>query len=114
MASEIIFPGAGFVALAVEGVRQKHLALSILEGTKAIERAAFRIRDVTFPKALVLTDGEEGTKIMLSFAPAAKAQNLWHEFKIFSLLGNVWTEHCHGLVRIEEDKGESKYDWILL
>lgn len=101
MGHEIVFPAAGYIAMAMEAMYQTSHAIETNHGTKVIGRNCYRLRDVVFPKALVLeADGKEH-KIMLTLTPRSGFKNSWHEFKICSLTEGVWSEHSSGLVRLE-------------
>ena len=102
MGPEIVFPAAGFMAMAVEAIHQVNEALSQLESRNPIKSPQYRLRNVTFDKALVLEEGEEH-KIMLTLAPAPGGRNEWHEFVVSSLNDSVWKENSRGLVRVEEE-----------
>ncbi|KAL6716017.1 hypothetical protein ACLMJK_006979 [Lecanora helva] len=104
MGPEIVFPAAGFMAMAVEAIHQVSEALSQLESKNSIKCPQYRLRDVTFNKALVLEEGEDH-KIMLTLAPAPGGRNEWHEFVVSSLNDNSWKENSRGLIRVEEDAG---------
>ena len=101
MGDDIVFPAAGFMAMAIEAVSQTSQALSILEGEPKPRQARYRLRDVTFPKALVLEDNSDDRKIMLSLNKVTGGS--WHEFKVTSLTGDAWLENSRGLVRVEDD-----------
>ncbi|KAL8645664.1 MAG: hypothetical protein Q9226_007199, partial [Calogaya cf. arnoldii] len=102
MGPEIVFPAAGFMAMAVEAVHQSSEALVQLEGKTPIKHPRYRLRNVTFDKALVLEDGEEH-KIMLTLTAVPGGRSDWHEFVVSSLVDEAWREHSRGLVRIEEE-----------
>ncbi|KAI9651886.1 MAG: Type I Iterative PKS [Alyxoria varia] len=99
MGSDIVFPGAGYIAMAIESARQREQALNLSEGKESIPTPRFRLRNVTFPKALVLEEGKEA-KIQIFLA----VKSTWLEFKVVSVNGETWTEHGRGLVRVEEDQ----------
>ncbi|KAK8429569.1 putative polyketide synthase [Phyllosticta citricarpa] len=106
MGPEIIFPAAGFIAMAIEGASQISEALSILEQKPRPSNPTYHVRNITFPKALVLEESEK-SKLMLSMASRTGKNDPWFDFKISSLVGDVWSEHCRGLVRIEESYQKS-------
>ncbi|KAI9676001.1 MAG: Type I Iterative PKS [Caeruleum heppii] len=101
MGPEIVFPAAGFMAMGIEAMYQSSQALSAFEGKTGIEKPRYRLRDVTFPKALVLEEGKKH-QVMLTLNPRSGTKNSWHEYKVFSLTEQTWNEHSRGLVRIEE------------
>lgn len=102
MGPEIVFPAAGFMAMAVEAIYQSNEALTQLESKTRIEHPRYRLRNVTFDKALVLEEGEEH-KIMLTLTPVPGGNSDWHEFVVSSLIDVVWKENSRGLVRVEEN-----------
>ncbi|KAI4264333.1 MAG: hypothetical protein L6R42_000544 [Xanthoria sp. 1 TBL-2021] len=102
MGPEIVFPAAGFMAMAVEAIHQSNEALTQLEGKQPIECPRYRLRDCTFNKALVLEEGEEH-KIMLTLTPVPGGKSDWHEFVVSSLIEDAWKEHSRGLIRVEEE-----------
>ena len=102
MGPEIVFPAAGFMAMAVEAIYQSNEALTQLENKNPIQHARYRLRNVTFDKALVLEEGEEH-KIMLALTPVPGGRSDWHEFVVSSLIDGAWKENSRGLVRVEED-----------
>lgn len=102
MGPEIVFPAAGFMAMAVEAIYQSNEALTQLESKTRIEHPRYRLRNVTFDKALVLEENEEH-KIMLTLTPVPGGNSDWHEFVVSSLFDKAWKENSRGLVRVEED-----------
>ncbi|EKG11425.1 Beta-ketoacyl synthase [Macrophomina phaseolina MS6] len=102
---EILFPAAGFMAMAVEAVSQVTHALAQIDDIPAPVDPCYRLRDSTFPKALVL-DEAKPTKLLLSLARRPGKDNPWYEYKAFSLSGDAWVEHCRGLVRAEENRSK--------
>lgn len=88
IASDVIFPAAGYVAMAGEGVRQ-------VTGT-----ADFTVRRVVVNAAFVLGESAAG-EIVTSLRPLRLTDTLdsaWYEFSISSHNGTSWTKHCSGQV----------------
>ena len=102
MGPEIVFPAAGFMAMAVEAIYQSNEALTQLESKPPTDHPRYRLRNVTFDKALVLEEGEEH-KIMLTLTPVPGGRSDWHEFVVSSLIDGAWKENSRGLVRVEEE-----------
>ena len=103
MGPEIVFPAAGFMAMAIEAITQCTEALAITEDRGRPTKPVYRLRNVTFPKALVLEEKREDHRVMTTLVPWAGMKDSWHEFKVFSLTDDVWSEHSRGLVRIDEE-----------
>ncbi|KAM0794183.1 hypothetical protein BDR22DRAFT_827160 [Usnea florida] len=98
---DIVFPTIDFMAIAIKAISQTSQALSILEGEPKPGQARYRLRDVTFPKALVLDDNSDDRKIILSLNKVTSGS--WYEFKVTSLTGDAWLENSRGLVRVENE-----------
>ena len=83
----IVFPFAGYIALAGEAIRQM---TDIEDG--------FSVRNIIVNTALVLTE-EKPTEILSSFRPHRLTNSLnsaWWEFTITSYNGYAWTKYCVG------------------
>ncbi|KAK8011011.1 hypothetical protein PG990_009976 [Apiospora arundinis] len=86
---DIIFPGAGYVAMAGEAVRQ-------LSGSND-----YTIRQLTIESAMMLRDSV-ATETMFTMRPlrlTTSLESAWYEFTVMSYDGSVWTKHCFGQVR---------------
>jgi hypothetical protein len=101
LGQDIVFPAAGFIAMGVEALYQAHQAISPTEWSTFIDKYRYRLRNVTFSKALVLQEKGAGHKIMVTLA---SQQDSWYEFKVSSLTTeDTWIEHSCGFVSLEED-----------
>ena len=95
---QIIFPGAAFVSMAVEALRQQYL----LEN-RGWKRLIVRLRQVVFTRLLLIPDTPVGVEILVSLRPysysAQESSKTWNEFRVvsFSPTGEV-IEHCRGLI----------------
>ncbi|KAE9363949.1 hypothetical protein N431DRAFT_474945 [Stipitochalara longipes BDJ] len=92
LGESIVFPFAGYVAMAGEAARQ----------VTGIEDAV-SFRDVAVNTALVL-DEETATEVITTMRRYRLTDSLnseWWEFSISSFNGHVWTKHCSGQVRGE-------------
>ena len=89
ISGDIIFPGAGYVALAGEAIRQ-------LTGSND-----YTIRRLSFKQALILQRGAT-TELMTHFRSSRLTNSLvseWYDFTVTSLSGGQWIEHCAGQAR---------------
>ncbi|KAK4498761.1 hypothetical protein PRZ48_009271 [Zasmidium cellare] len=89
---DILFPFAGYIAIAGEAVRQ----------VTKIEKA-FRLRHVVVTTAMLLSE-EEPTEIITTLRPlqlTVSEQSSWYEFTISAYNGSQWTKHCSGQVKAE-------------
>lgn len=91
-----MYPAAGMLIMAIEAVRQLADPARIKKG--------YRLRDVAFHKALVLSSDPEGVETQFYLRPAkdiGSKLNLWNEFRLCTYENGEWTENCRGSVSIE-------------
>lgn len=106
MGGSAIMPGAGYVSIALEALYQKTVACSQPEEVAGLgpNDFAYRVRNVRFMRAMVL---EEGNVVQitttLSKIPGDKH---WHEFHISTPQGGAQSDHCCGLIRIQDASEE--------
>ncbi|TEA18286.1 Highly reducing polyketide synthase azaB [Colletotrichum sidae] len=99
--SDIVYPGAGGIAMAIEAMRQySDTSPDLIDG--------YRLRDIQISNALVIPDTEGGIKVQMSLHPC-DGKNLesgWHEFSLKSPSsdGESWTEHVHGYISEKNKK----------
>ncbi|KAL3419948.1 beta-ketoacyl synthase domain-containing protein [Phlyctema vagabunda] len=106
MGHEIVFPAAGFMAMAVEALYQTSYSLAMAEGKDKLEGSSYRFRNVSFMKALVLEDNGDAAKVMITLSPRADIKGGWYQFKVSSLNGEQWNENCRGDIKLEEDSNK--------
>jgi len=105
MGPDVLMPGSGFIAMALEAIFQKKQALDAEVGAENTTPSSpndfsYRFRNVRFEKALVLEDGKDATVLVsLTLQPGSKD---WHEFRVSSSTDDLLVDHCHGLVRIQD------------
>ncbi|KAL8907696.1 MAG: hypothetical protein Q9207_001265 [Kuettlingeria erythrocarpa] len=96
--SNIVYPGAGFICMAIEGAVQFSRA-----GDKRV--AGYRLRDIDILQALVIPDTSAGIEVQLTLRPCndkAIYATGSMEFQICSVnQENVWIEHCKGLISVD-------------
>lgn len=105
LGNQVVFPGAGYIGMAIEAMYQTAFTTTWREETPA--RFRYRLRDVKFSRAMVLEEDSE-SKIMLSLSPVPGSTRSWFEYKVESLREDIWTEHSTGLIRVETDYGDEK------
>lgn len=99
---KIIFPAAGYLAMAIEAKSQVHH-----EQPSAPRIAGYSFRNVAMRSTLEIPDDDYGVDIVLSMYPLAVTNATtslkWHNFKITSVKGDrdFWTEHCSGQICVE-------------
>ncbi|KAI0886290.1 ketoacyl-synt-domain-containing protein [Annulohypoxylon maeteangense] len=95
----VVFPAAGYLAMAIEAMRQ-------VAGINDVDEAcALKLRDVTITKALVLGQeaNDAGVEIFTTLQPAQLPGHVdteWHQFNISSYSGEEATTHAKGLIQL--------------
>lgn len=97
---QIVFPAAGYLTMALEAVRRQKLMHD-----PSAKILSFGFRNVSFGKALVISEDKRDHEISLSLRPEARTAkdswNDWMEFRVFTAAPEqAWTEHCRGRVRV--------------
>ncbi|KAL0930068.1 polyketide synthase [Colletotrichum truncatum] len=105
MGDDILLPGSGFITMAVEALYQKTRATAPEDVIiSAPNDLSYRFRNVRFDKALVLEEGVEAAiTLSLTQQPGSKD---WHEFRVSTNTGDVFIEHCTGLIRVQDPVDE--------
>jgi NADPH:quinone reductase-like Zn-dependent oxidoreductase/NAD(P)-dependent dehydrogenase (short-subunit alcohol dehydrogenase family)/aryl carrier-like protein len=93
-----LMPAAGMLVMAIEAVRQFH-------GDRAAAALGYKIKDVTFTKAMTLSGDPRGTEIQLTLKTAtsqAVTQGCgWDHFSLYVYEDGRWHLCCAGSVAIE-------------
>ena len=98
--SNILYPAAGYVAMAVEASIQRN---QLIHGTKAIE--SYRLKNIVIDKPLMIPKDSEGVETKFVLRPynksAHKSSDVWDEFRLFSYTKSIgWSDHCRGLISV--------------
>lgn len=100
MGSDVLMPAAGYVAMALEALYQKHCSTNPEQAVASPGDLAYRFRNVRFERALVLEDGKP-VPVVLSLSPVPGSTD-WHEFRVSTEVDGAVRQHCHGLVRVQD------------
>ncbi|KAB8223148.1 hypothetical protein BDV33DRAFT_200703 [Aspergillus novoparasiticus] len=98
IANDIVFPGAGYLLMAIEALR--------MLDSRTLPVRGFRFRTVAMRTALTIPDNEEGVEISFSMQATSgsdsKDHSAWKVFRImsYSYTHDSWVEHCTGEVRV--------------
>lgn len=105
--SNIVFPMAGYVTMAIEAASQRAASRNI-----KVDRYEFR--EISANRALLI---EESTDVetMITLRPynegTKKSTDTWDEFRILAWSANKgWVEHCRGLVGVQKEKSINVVD----
>lgn len=99
----IIFPGAAYMCMVIEAVRQ-HFAQSRNARVYKIE-----LRDIRFLRALVISPDSDKTEIQLSlFKPLDIPKVPFSECSEFRIIASssegLWNEHCKGIAFVQDQR----------
>ena len=89
IANDVLFPGAGYIGMAGEAIRQ------------ITDAEDYTVRSVNLLAALVVNQGKS-VEVNTHLRKARLTDSLdseWYEFSIVSLHETGWTKHCVGQVR---------------
>ncbi|KAI8623341.1 reducing type I polyketide synthase [Xylariaceae sp. FL1651] len=96
--SEIVYPAAGYICMAIEAVRQLNKS-----DTKAI--CGYTLRDINILKALIIPENSEGVDIQMFLEPVRENALVqeWRQFRIYSAASpeDPWVENARGLIAVE-------------
>jgi len=98
--SKIVFPGAGYISMAIEAVRR----LRTSTGAKETPWG-YRIRDVVIMNALMIPTDTIGAEIVFTLRDCNEKEldhRDWYEFELCSVTrDDSWIRHCTGYVLAE-------------
>ena len=105
--SNVVYPGAGFICMAIEGALQVCQA-----GDKIV--SGYHLRDINILQALIIPETSEGIEVQLTLRPVSEKAIYakgWKEFQVWSVSSeNVWLEHCKGIISVDFE-GEDRAKW---
>ncbi|RDA93594.1 hypothetical protein CP533_6132 [Ophiocordyceps camponoti-saundersi (nom. inval.)] len=102
LGTDIVFPAAGYMCMAVEAMMQTDAMLRLELTTELRNDQQIRLRNVSFDRALILEEGKT-KRVMLTLAPHMGQKNSWSHWVVRSRGESSWIDHCKGQIRVEED-----------
>ncbi|KAL3290693.1 Acyl transferase/acyl hydrolase/lysophospholipase [Colletotrichum asianum] len=101
LGTNVVFPAAGYVAMAIEAITQKTMAMESSGKEQSLTNPSYLLRDVRFDKAFVLVEDADN-KMILDLTAGFEPGRLWHHFKVSSITGNEQLVHCTGMIKITD------------
>lgn len=101
-----MFPAAGYMAVAIEALRQIHEEYAIpFDGAT--------LRDINIKTALVIPEADEGIEIQLHLQNVVDTtdKSSWHMFAFESLMDGRWTTHCEGKISANTNAEMTEKDY---
>lgn len=100
--NSIVYPGAGYVCLAIEATKQ---LACIQNATSGKQIVGYRLRDVNLLTALVVPDNADGIEVQTRLSQVNDriiGARGWRQFEISSVtMDGLWTLHARGLTMID-------------
>ena len=100
--NNIVYPGAGYVCLAIEATKQQASVQNVQSGKKI---AGYMLRDVELLAALVIPENADGIEVQSELRQVNDkiiGARGWKQFTITSVtLDGRWTLHAKGLAMID-------------
>ncbi|ROV86996.1 hypothetical protein VMCG_10817 [Cytospora schulzeri] len=110
LGEQIVFPGAGYVSMAIEAMYQHMYMTAWSRGAQMPKEFQYHFKDIKFSRALVLDGADDYSMISLSLFAVPGSVGSWYAFQVSSLKApvglkgdDVWNTHAVGLVRTETD-----------
>lgn len=101
-----VYPGAGMLVMAIEASRQ------LADLSRQVK--GYRLRDVSFLKALVIPLTPDGIETHFHLRPYHSSTSgeptAWNEFRLRSFEKDGWRENCRGMIMTEYESGETPVD----
>ena len=107
-----LMPAAGMLVMAIEAVRQFY------SDGAAAGASGYKVKDVSFTKAMTLSEDVRGTEIQLTLRPGSvdardtQPGSAWSHFSLYVYENTAWHLCCSGSVAIEyasqTDTGEEQ------
>ncbi|PYH44059.1 polyketide synthase fmaB [Aspergillus saccharolyticus JOP 1030-1] len=99
--SNTVFPGSGYLAMAVEGIYQVQ-SMNGLSSANTASELCYHLRNVRFEMALTLEEGIE-PDVYLSLNPLPGSKDVWYEFSVSSShAGGATIKHAGGQIRVQD------------
>ncbi|WYZ36244.1 hypothetical protein EsH8_XI_000127 [Colletotrichum jinshuiense] len=113
--SNMLYPGCGFVSLAIEAVGQQLLMVAGTQSQELRKISGYQVRDVNVLQALVIPDTPEGIEIQTVLRPADEKHigvRGWKKFEVYSVTADIhWAQHSQGLIAVEfEESSTTRVD----
>jgi acyl transferase domain-containing protein/NADPH:quinone reductase-like Zn-dependent oxidoreductase/NAD(P)-dependent dehydrogenase (short-subunit alcohol dehydrogenase family)/aryl carrier-like protein len=99
----VLYPAAGMLVMAIEAIRQ-------MTDNASGKIQGYRIRDVSFSKAIVISSNPQGTETQLTLRPSndrsSKSAGAWSVFTVFVYEADSasWSECCRGAITVEHEE----------
>lgn len=98
--SNILYPAAGFIAMAIEAARERAKQRS------SMAISGYKLREIAIGTALLIPEQDDGVETFISLKHFSDSLRVpsgsWEEFRVYSVTAdNAWTEHCRGLISVQ-------------
>lgn len=101
LGNKIIFPGAGYICMAMEAMYQTAY-MTAWKGDPP-EKYIYRLRDIKFLRALLLDDSGNHPLVILTLTPPLGSNPAWYAFMISAETLGTWNDYASGFIRIDTE-----------
>ncbi|KAI0386905.1 putative polyketide synthase [Hypomontagnella monticulosa] len=105
LGASVVFPAAGYLAMAIEAIFQMQKALGIIPMHTNINQVPYQLRHCRFLKAMILEDEDSGHEIQFTLTPRSGPEIGWYEFTAYTSVDEVLSSNSSGLIRIQDRGG---------
>lgn len=98
----VVFPASGYMAMAIEALKQLNKDAHPNATTKT-----YRLRNISFKRALSIPDNQYGVEMLLSFNHSSNNE---YAFRVSSIADGKWQEHADGYVSAEFETAVDEVD----
>lgn len=106
--SHTVYPGAGFISMAIEAARQLFLA-------NVQNILGYKLHDIQISNALIIPEISEGIEVQMTLGTRSEKtlEDDWMDFRVDSNNGSEkWIEHCRGSISVKSKAtGEAALKW---
>ena len=110
--SQVVFPAAGYLAMAIE-------AMSQIKGWRPDDevKPSFTFRNVNISSALAIQDGDMDTELFTMMYPekisTTSTSGIWYTFSISSVQSGVSVSHCVGNISVSLSPSQKTGDTVV-
>ncbi|KAK1978867.1 KR domain-containing protein [Colletotrichum cereale] len=95
-----LYPGAGMIAMAIEGVRQ-------LATNESHRIRGYQLKNIRFQKAITVDKSDKGVEVRIQMRQRKQVTNNpiqgWYDWRIYTTSSEEWVECAYGSIRLDLD-----------
>ncbi|PTB63211.1 polyketide synthase [Trichoderma citrinoviride] len=106
--SSIVYPGVGYIIMAIEASRQI--------ASPDLKLLGFHLKDISIKSALIVPDNKEGIEVKFSMVgmdeSSLEKSKVWRKWTVtsYNTVADNWVEHCTGYIQTQYDVSPGPID----